>query len=96
MDTSSTTYNRVRRSTAGISRRYDEQDYVLVSFPHVNKHSILPVASINVDPLDKQNGCIKTFGSRKNLRIISSGKFFIGYLFLAFTVIVLHLEVPKK
>jgi hypothetical protein len=71
------TYSRVRRSTAGINRRYDEQDYVLVSFPNVNKHSVVPAASVNIDPLDKQNGSIKTFGSKKNLRIISSGKFLI-------------------
>jgi hypothetical protein len=70
-------YSRVRRSTAGINRRYDEQDYVLVSFPNVNKHSVVPAASVNIDPLDKQNGSIKTFGSKKNLRIISSGKFLI-------------------
>ncbi|CAF1397047.1 unnamed protein product [Adineta steineri] len=73
MEMLSTGYNRMRRSTAGINKRYDEQDYVLVSFPQLNKHSIVPAVSINVDPLDKQNGSIKTFGSRKNLRIISNG-----------------------
>ncbi|CAF1202605.1 unnamed protein product [Rotaria sordida] len=72
MNTSSTSHNRVRRSTAGINKRYDEQDYVLVSFPQLNKHSVVPAAGINVDPLDEQTGSIKTFGSRKNLRIISS------------------------
>jgi len=83
MDVLSTSNNnRVRRSTAGISKRYDEQDYVLVSFPQLNKHSIVPAVSVNIDPLDKQNGSIKTFGSRKNLRIIGSGKFLIKYLFL--------------
>ncbi|CAF1199852.1 unnamed protein product [Rotaria sordida] len=73
MDMLTTSYSRVRRSTAGINKRYDEQDYVLVSFPKLNKHSIVPVASVTIDPLDKQNGSIKTFGSRKNLRIIGSG-----------------------
>ncbi|CAF1187055.1 unnamed protein product [Rotaria sordida] len=73
MNTSSISHNRVRRSTAGINKRYDEQDYVLVSFPQLNKHSVVPAASVNVDPLDEQTGSIKTFGSRKNLRIISSG-----------------------
>ena len=73
MATSAMTYDRTRRSTAGINRRYDEQEYVLVSFPQLNKHSILPSASVNVDPLNKQNGSIKTFGTRKNLRIIGSG-----------------------
>ncbi|CAF4418386.1 unnamed protein product [Rotaria magnacalcarata] len=68
-----TSYNRVRRSTAGINKRFDEQDYVLVSFPQWNKHSIVPSVSIDIDPLDKQNGSIKTFGSRKNLRIVSTG-----------------------
>jgi hypothetical protein len=81
MDTLSKSNSRVRRSTAGINKRYDEQDYVLVSFPHVNKHSILPAGSVNIDPLDKQAGSIKTFGSRKNLRIIGSGKFLTKYLF---------------
>ena len=77
MAASSTTYNRERerRSTAGINKRYDENEYVLVSFPHANKHSIVPSASIDIDPLDKQNGSIKTFGTRKNLRIVANGIF---------------------
>ena len=70
----STTHSRVRRSTAGINKRYDEREYVLVSFPNLNKHSVVPAASVNIDPLDKQNGSIKTFGSIKNLRIIGSGR----------------------
>ncbi|CAF3710089.1 unnamed protein product [Rotaria socialis] len=73
MDILPTSYNRVRRSTAGINKRFDEQEYVLVSFPQWNKHSIVPSVSIDIDPLDKQNGSIKTFGSRKNLRIVSTG-----------------------
>ncbi|CAF5178310.1 unnamed protein product, partial [Rotaria magnacalcarata] len=73
MTTTSTSFSRVRRSTAGISKRYDEQEYVLVSFPQLNKHSIVPAVSVNIDPLNKQNGSIKTFGSRKNFRIIGSG-----------------------
>ncbi|CAF3940111.1 unnamed protein product, partial [Rotaria sp. Silwood1] len=73
MDISTTSYSRARRSTARINKRYDEQDYVLVSFPQLNKHSIVPAASVNIDPLDKQNGSIKTFVSRKYLRIIGSG-----------------------
>lgn len=75
MDSPSIGYKRVRRSTAGINKRYDEQEYVLVSFPQLNKHSIVPAASIDVDPLDEQNGSIKTFGSRKNLRIVTSGNY---------------------
>ena len=74
MNSLSTAYSRARRSTAGINKRYNEQEYLLVSFPQLSKHSIVPAASVNVDPLDKQNGSIKTFGSRKNLRIISTGK----------------------
>ncbi|CAF2922492.1 unnamed protein product [Rotaria sp. Silwood2] len=73
MDSPPTCHKRARRSTAGINKRYDEQHYVLVSFPQLNKHSIVPAASIDIDPLDKQIGSIKTFGSRKNLRIVSSG-----------------------
>ncbi|CAF2085680.1 unnamed protein product [Rotaria magnacalcarata] len=54
-----TSYNRVRRSTTGINKRFDEQDYVLVSFPQWNKHSIVPSVSIDIQPLDKQNGSPK-------------------------------------
>ena len=71
---SSITYTRERRSTAGVNKYYDEREYVLVSFPHRNKHSIIPCNSIDRDPLDKQNGSIKTFGTRKNFRIIAEGR----------------------
>lgn len=90
MDFLSTSCNRVRRSTAGINKRYDEQEYVLVSFPQLNKHGIVPAASIDIDPLDKQNGSIKTFGSRKNLRIVGSGKLFMRYLLLFLAILVLY------
>lgn len=75
MAASSITFSceRERRSTAGINKRYNEKEYVLVSFPHLNKHSIVSCTSIDRDPLDKQNGSIKTFGTRKNFRIIAEG-----------------------
>lgn len=72
----STSRSRMRRSTAGINKHYDEQDYALVSFPLSNKHSVIPTSYIDIDPLDQRNGSIDTFGSRKNLRIIASGKRF--------------------
>ena len=70
----STSHRRARRSAAGINKPYDEQDYALVSFPLSNKHGVIPTACIDIDPLDKRNGSIETFGSRKNLRIIATGK----------------------
>ena len=92
MDILSTSSNRVRRSTAGINKRYDEQGYILISFPQLSKHSIVPAASIDVDPLDKQNGSIKTFESRKNFRIVNSGRFYKRYFsyHLQFLLIVLR------
>ena len=53
MDSLPTTYSRAHRSTAGINKRYDEQEYLLVSFPQLNKHSIVPATSVNIDPLDR-------------------------------------------
>lgn len=74
MKSSSITFDRIRRSTAGVNKKYGEHEYVLVSFPQLNKHSVLSRKSIDVDPLDEGNGTIKTFGSRKQLKIIGSGK----------------------
>lgn len=76
MSASSITFSsgRERRSTAGINKRYDETEYLLVSFPHLQKHGIVSCNSVDRDPLDKQNGSIKTFGTRKNFRIIGEGK----------------------
>ena len=67
------TRGRERRSTAGVNKRYNDKEYVLVSFPHANKHSVIPCHSIDRDPLEKQNGSIKTFGTRKNFRIVAEG-----------------------
>lgn len=68
-----TTRGRVRRTTASI-HKYDQEEYALVSFPQSNKHSVLPVSHIDIDPLDQRNGSIDRYGSRKNLRIIATGK----------------------
>ena len=69
----STSRGRVRRTAATVNK-YNQEEYVLVSFPQSNKHSVVPVSSIDIDPLDQRNGSIDTFGSRKNLRIIATGK----------------------
>ena len=65
MDSLPISHSRTRRSTAGVNKRYDEQEYLLVSFQHLKKHSVVPMGSVTIDPLDQQNGSIKTFGSRK-------------------------------
>ncbi|CAF1553491.1 unnamed protein product [Didymodactylos carnosus] len=67
------TSGRSKRSTAGKNSKYDERNYMLVSFPKLKKHAMVPSLLVNVDPLDKQNGNIKTNGTRKPLRIICAG-----------------------
>ncbi|CAF1610598.1 unnamed protein product, partial [Didymodactylos carnosus] len=64
-------YPRNRKSTAGISAKYDEKDYLLVSFLNFKKHAVVPSQVVNVDPLDERNGSIKTYGTKKQLRIIA-------------------------
>lgn len=70
-----TSRSRVRRTAARVNK-YNQEEYVLVSFPQSNKHSVVPISSIDIDPLDQRNGSIDTFGSRKNLRIIATGNHF--------------------
>ncbi|CAF2846963.1 unnamed protein product [Rotaria sp. Silwood2] len=66
---------RPHRTTAGQTSKYS--DFSVVSFPQLQKHSIIKTSLINVDPLSApgvQSGNIKAYGDRKKLIIIKTGE----------------------
>jgi hypothetical protein len=66
---------RPQRAGAGKTSKY--ADFSVVSFPQLNKHSIIKSSLINIDPLSPagtQSGNIKAFGERKKLMVIKTGE----------------------
>jgi hypothetical protein len=53
---------------------YDPNIYVLASFPKKNKHTIIPRHQVTIDPIDEQNGSVRSSGFRQSVRIIAEGK----------------------
>jgi hypothetical protein len=62
--------------------RYDPNIYLLASFPKKNKHTIIPKHHVTIDPIDEQNGTVRSSGFVQPVRIIAEGKsIFISSIF---------------
>lgn len=63
------------RTSAGISNRYSSKEYVLASFMKGKKHAIIPMAAININPVNTDKAEIKICGDTTPLTIVSKGSF---------------------
>lgn len=61
------------RTTAGINNRYSSKEYVLASFMRGEKHAVIPITSININPIDTDKGEIKICGGTTPLTIVAKG-----------------------
>jgi hypothetical protein len=61
------------RSTAGINNRYSSKEFVLASFMKGKKHAIIPITSININPINTDKGEIKICGDTTPLTIVAKG-----------------------
>ncbi len=66
-------YRCSSRATAGINNRYTSKEYVLASFMKGKRHAVIPLTSINVNPMNTDKAEIKICGDTTPLTIISKG-----------------------
>ncbi|CAF1655497.1 unnamed protein product [Didymodactylos carnosus] len=59
------------RSTAGVNHRYLSSEFVLASFMKGKKYAILPLAAININPVNMEKAEIKICGDMTPLTIVA-------------------------
>lgn len=72
-------YRCSSRATAGVNNRYSSTEYVLASFMKGEKHAVIPLSAININPINMEQGQIKICGNTTPLDIVSKG---LSYLFV--------------
>ena len=70
------------RITAGINNHYSSKEYVLASFMRGRKHAVIPITSININPVNTDKGEIKICGDTTSFTIVAKGSLSFAFLLL--------------